>query len=342
MSKPISPRLIDPSPWADLFPHDEEHVERLKEDIAARGIKTPLHVYKRGERYELLTGHDRLEAARRLELDVVPVEERNTGLEDEEERFAYFLKDNTLRKDVDKRRIAREVLTRHPEWSLRRVAELAGCSHELVSRIRAEMEEEGTLSTVDSVVGRNGVTKPATNPRRDTLAVKRDGSIDPLKTMRAQREAASAPEPVDPYSGEPEVYTLNPAIQTAKPGEVVPAFVPVTDIRPHLEVKKRPSPAEANRIAREEGRAVVASDGRVYQGRTPEEQHAAEEMVRVPNLVLAAFEAVLRCPSPEEAAAAMQVYDRPYVDRDLEIVTEWIINFRRAWEGRSWPIQSAI
>src|SRR5207253_6538806 len=55
MSRLISTTLIDPSPWADLFPHDEEHVARLAEDIGEHGINTALQVYPIGNgRFELI------------------------------------------------------------------------------------------------------------------------------------------------------------------------------------------------------------------------------------------------------------------------------------------------
>jgi ParB-like chromosome segregation protein Spo0J len=58
--------LIDPSPFSDLSPPDADNQERIREDLEAhRGdILNPLHVVRKPDgRYELLAGHDRLEAA---------------------------------------------------------------------------------------------------------------------------------------------------------------------------------------------------------------------------------------------------------------------------------------
>lgn len=37
MSRLVRVDHIDPSPWADLFEHPEEHIARLAEHIAERG-----------------------------------------------------------------------------------------------------------------------------------------------------------------------------------------------------------------------------------------------------------------------------------------------------------------
>src|SRR5690606_38299182 len=155
--------LIDPSPWADLFDHPEDHVSRLAEDIRERGIQTPLHVYPTGERFELLTGHDRLAAAKLAGLVEVPVETRST-LNDEDARFAYVVKDNTLRKDVDKRAVAKVVLLRHPDWSNVRIAATAGCSEGTVRLVRDAAEASGELRNVTKSVGLDGKERPARKP----------------------------------------------------------------------------------------------------------------------------------------------------------------------------------
>ena len=61
--------MIDPSPFAHLCPPDEENIQRIRVDLEAGGqIMTPLHAIKKDDgRWELLTGHDRLEAAKRAE-----------------------------------------------------------------------------------------------------------------------------------------------------------------------------------------------------------------------------------------------------------------------------------
>jgi len=156
--------LIDPSPWADLFDHPEDHVSRLAEDIRERGIQTPLHVYPTGERFELLTGHDRLAAAKLAGLVEVPVETRST-LNDEDARFAYVVKDNTLRKDVDKRAVARAAWKRWPTRSVSWIASVAACSVGLAHEERQSVERaHPELFTHEKSVGVDGKERPARKP----------------------------------------------------------------------------------------------------------------------------------------------------------------------------------
>lgn len=160
---------VDPSPWAGLSDHPAEHIDRLAEDIAERGIQTPLHVYPRGERYELLAGHDRLEAAKRAGKSDVPIEVRTT-LNSEDERFSYFCRDNTLRKTVEPRAVAREGLKRWPQLSNREVARRVGVGEATVRRVRDELEEAGQVRLGRTSTGADGkqypTHKPAHKPRQ--------------------------------------------------------------------------------------------------------------------------------------------------------------------------------
>lgn len=203
MSKLIPISKIDPSPWARLFPHDEEHIARLAEDIAERGVQTPLHVYPKGERCELLAGHDRLEALKRNGATEAPCDLRSM-LTDEDARFRYFISDNTLRKTVDRRTLARVVIGRFPQQSDRQLAVMVGCDHKTIATVRGEMNERGEIPHVEKRTDSIGREQPATKPERPMAArvedlrkreteapvvTKRDGSIDKLATQRAQREA---------------------------------------------------------------------------------------------------------------------------------------------------------
>lgn len=251
MSRLISIALIDPSPWADLFPHDEEHVSRLAEDVAARGVQTPIHVYPTGGRFELLAGHDRLEAAKRAGKPEIAADFRST-LSSEEDRFEYFLKDNTLRKDVDRRAVAKAVLLRHPTWSDRRVGEAAGVSHPTVAAARAELVEVGRLESVSSRESADGRTRPATQPERPKVPgpeeVKRYREKHGLQATAPEEERpAAAPASGEiPQSSEPEPETptaTEPA--TAQPETMEPE-APAREKKPPRERKPKPAaPAPA-------------------------------------------------------------------------------------------------
>ena len=67
--------LLDPSTFAWLCPPDEQNIQLIRADLDTGGrIMTPLHAFKKEDgRWELLAGHDRLEAAKRADYGNVPV-----------------------------------------------------------------------------------------------------------------------------------------------------------------------------------------------------------------------------------------------------------------------------
>jgi ParB/RepB/Spo0J family partition protein len=174
MSKMIVVDLIDPSPWAALFPISDEDLGLLVADIKERGIQTPLHVYPRDNRYELLAGHSRLEAARRAGLSEVPCVMR-TMLNSEDDRFAYFLRDNTLRKTVSKADIAAAVWRRYPDKTVKEISATAGVSVGLAHQIRKDMEASGTLKFTAEIENSRGQARPRAYRERTRPPARKQG-----------------------------------------------------------------------------------------------------------------------------------------------------------------------
>ena len=198
MSRMIPIHRIDPHPDADLFPHEEEQVERLRADIEARGIMTPVHVAPEGERFILLTGHDRVEAARRQGLSEVPVEIRSTVITPDD-RFEYFVKDNTLRKDVDKRAITKAVWLKYPDSKVQEIADKAGVSVGTAYNARdAAIQEAPQLFKAEKVKGEDGKEYPRQYAPREPKVVDITDRLKPepapskLDQLRQMREAQAA------------------------------------------------------------------------------------------------------------------------------------------------------
>lgn len=210
MSKLISIALIDKSPWTDLFDHPTQHIENLAADIQERGIQTPLQVYPRNGRYELLTGHDRLEAAMRIGLREVPCEERST-LTDEDERFRHFVSDNALRKPVWPKAVVEFVLRKHPDWSQRRIAVMANCSVSTVNDVKQYLESVEPQLFAANTIGKDGVVQPAKKPTTPKLRTDKPervpsaiestdvSTVETSPVFAVSEEVAEAePEPVEP------------------------------------------------------------------------------------------------------------------------------------------------
>ena len=157
--------LIDTSPFAHLCPANEENIESIRADLESGGkIMTPLHAIPVSERWELLTGHDRLEAAKRAGLHEVPVSSKSLVLTDGE-KVSYVVRDNRLRKEVSPRPAVEWYLKDDPKRSNVRIANGVGCSVEYVRQIRGRLEESGAVATVATRVGKDGVSQPAHNAR---------------------------------------------------------------------------------------------------------------------------------------------------------------------------------
>lgn len=77
-------------------PLSQSEFERLKADIAERGIIVPL-ILKADK--TLIAGHNRLRAAQDLGLEAVPVQYVETGLSPAQEK-AFVIKDNLLRRQL--------------------------------------------------------------------------------------------------------------------------------------------------------------------------------------------------------------------------------------------------
>ena len=95
---PAEVKLSDENSAA-FDPLSEPEFERLKADIAERGIIVPLIIRSVNDK-TLIAGHNRLRAAIKLGLETVPVQYVETKLSPAQEK-AFVIKDNLLRRQLD-------------------------------------------------------------------------------------------------------------------------------------------------------------------------------------------------------------------------------------------------
>jgi len=169
---------------------DERHVELLMECVDAW---PPIVVW--GENLVVVDGCHRVEAARRLgRLSVVG----HRFLGSAEEAFIEAIRRNVSHGlplcVADRRRAARRVLLRNPDWSDRRIASLCGLSDKTVGRIRS-VESLGIVA-VDRRVGRDGKVRPV-QPGEVRDRVRKALEENPTGSLRAIAAVAGAsPETV--------------------------------------------------------------------------------------------------------------------------------------------------
>jgi ParB/RepB/Spo0J family partition protein len=108
-------------------------IEQLADSIAAHGLLQPVVVRPLGDRYELIAGHRRLEALRRLGRDSVPVVVRPTDVDN---AYLLTLVENLQRADLHPREeaAALETLVRERGWTTRQIAAAINRSQAYVSK----------------------------------------------------------------------------------------------------------------------------------------------------------------------------------------------------------------
>jgi ParB family chromosome partitioning protein len=90
--------LIDSNPHQPRLAFDEEKLEGLAESIKHHGIIQPLVVSQNNERYELIAGERRFQAAKRAGLQKVPVVIREA---EEKEKLELAIVENVQRNDLN-------------------------------------------------------------------------------------------------------------------------------------------------------------------------------------------------------------------------------------------------
>ena len=204
-----------------------EHVERL---VSLRGHWPPILVGRRDGR--VIDGAHRVAAARILGLARIDATFFDGG---PEEALIEFVHRNvhhglplTLR---ERKRAVGRVLSAHPEWSDRRIAELCGVSPKTVGRLRPQARggptEEGTQLDTALRIGRDNRARPVNSALlrsrvADAIEQQPDAS---LRTIAAS--VGVSPETVRRVrmkAGQPPAAKSAGAARRRKPAQADPRF----------------------------------------------------------------------------------------------------------------------
>jgi hypothetical protein len=201
---------------------DRSHVDLL---VELGGRWSPILVW--GPQNLVVDGAHRVEAARRLGLNRVGAV-RFTGTADD----AYL---ESVRRNIDhglplsledRRRAARRILSRHAEWSDRRIAALCGLSGKTVARLRRDLPEpyrsdDGVVIGMNRRVGKDGKARPVRAAEvRDRIRLALDQN--PQGSLRSIAATAGAsPETVRSVRARIQVVGNPPEAAEVAPGPVV-------------------------------------------------------------------------------------------------------------------------
>jgi ParB family chromosome partitioning protein len=147
---PVDDRLVHQVPLAAIRPSPRnprlalEGIDELATSLSDHGLLQPVVVRRLDEGYELIAGHRRLEAARRLDWLTIAAVERD---ETRERAYILTLVENLQREDLTPKEeaAALEVLIRERGWSTRQVGEAIKRSPIYVSR-RLRVFEDDVLA----------------------------------------------------------------------------------------------------------------------------------------------------------------------------------------------------
>lgn len=146
---------VDPSLQPRVSGTDPDHVRVLEE---AHGGWPPLKVVWQDGRYLLIDGFHRLEAARNLGLEDVPVEVFQAPEDGDLRALAFSLNAShgrPLSLD-DRRAFAERLLRNRPHLADREIGRRCGLSGNTVGAIRGRLEESAQIEQTAERVGRGG------------------------------------------------------------------------------------------------------------------------------------------------------------------------------------------
>ena len=135
----IQDRVADTIPLSAIAPsprnprHRADGIDELADSLRAHGLLQPVVVRRRGDGYELIAGHRRLEAAKQLGWTSIAAVVRD---ETDDQAYILTLVENLQREDLTPKEeaAALEVMVRERGWSTRQVGEAVKRSAMYVSR----------------------------------------------------------------------------------------------------------------------------------------------------------------------------------------------------------------
>ncbi len=191
----VSPSKIQPSPFNPRKHSDKSFMLELTADVAARGVLQPLLVRQLGtEKYELIFGHQRHQAAKAAGLEKVPVLVREAT--DAEARVLQLV-ENLKRSDLSPMEVAEGYLELQTKDGLaaQQIAEKVGRSAQSVRDALklTELGAEGRKALADGhISARHGLLIARVQPGQQAKATKEvmDGRYGRREVMTTDEAAA--------------------------------------------------------------------------------------------------------------------------------------------------------
>ena len=174
-SKPLAIKAIKIAPELksvqSLMPISKDDKAKLFESIKKDGIRDALRGYYKGNQFYLLSGLNRMEIAKKLGIDLVPVEELEIKIKDRE---AYAIDENLARRQLttkQKRALIDYMLNKNQKASSRAIAKKVGVDK---NTVEARRRSTGEIHQLERV-GTDGKTRR--QPTRQSSVAKINKAI---------------------------------------------------------------------------------------------------------------------------------------------------------------------
>ena len=183
-----------------------EQFAALKEDIAERGVLTPIDVDEDGD---ILDGHHRYRACIELGITDFPTVVR-PGLSEEERRI-FARKSNMLRRHLSRqqvRALIAEQLKDTPSWANNRIGQVLGADSKTVKAVRERLERTSEIPKLDKLIGADGKTRPVKQKRPAAIMA---SNIGDLRQILEQIEQGASIEEIQGFLSEQSfaLFTIN-------------------------------------------------------------------------------------------------------------------------------------
>ena len=156
----------------------------LKEDIADRGILTPIDIDEKGN---ILDGHHRFRACKELGIIDFPTVIR-LGLTEQEKRL-FSRKSNMMRRHLNRKQIRELIaaqLKETPKWANNRIGLELGVSHNTVKKVRTELEATCQIDKFDKLEGLDKKVRKGRKPA--ILAADEDEKLEILRKIEQEAD----------------------------------------------------------------------------------------------------------------------------------------------------------
>lgn len=341
-----TPIIILPDIEDALYPLKPDELANLESSIKDGGVRDPLCVWDRDGEYVLVDGHHRLGIAQRLG---IPYQTRIMNFESLEAVLDWIDKNQLGRRNLtdEERSMTTGRLYRRLRDARRKGVQETGMGR--TTDVISEQMSVGSGTVKRSAAFSEAVEKIRESGQYGHAAAARilSGEIGDALTelprlhkespellpLIAERIASGAKKIKEVTRGAGGLMPPTPSQnrRATDPFQGKPEDEAGRSSLPDLSL---PSPAEAKRIAAEQGLPVIADDGRRYHGTTDDGETVDVKKIEANAHLIAGFSELrmlVEAHDPVSTATGLPLYVSKEISKNFTQVVAWVNRFAEEW-----------